>query len=152
MVQYVYGKIADRQMVINITPGDLPTAANQTAASVSWTLPAGYAVADAYIQNVGGTITSTGTLSNFYLSYGTAVSGVQYVAQTNLAAAGTVATTIAAAVPGVATTDTTTYITLTPNGSGSNWSTLTYPVGSTATMFTVTIVYRNLAAGGDSLR
>ena len=153
MTQYIYSKVADQKMTINITPGDLSSAANQTASDIKWTLPAGYAVADVYVQNVGGTITSSGTLTNLNATVGVTSTGVGYVAATDLKAAGTVATTIAAGLPGVSTTDVTVYASFTPVGSGSNWSTMTYPVATTATLYTVNIVYRNIApTAGDSLR
>ena len=152
MVQYVFGRSADRVMTINITPGDMSVAANQTATDIKWTLPAGNVIVDAYIQNTGGTVTSTGTLTNLYATLGVTSTGVGYIAQTDLKAAGTVGTTVAAAAPGIATTDTTIYASFAPNGSGSNWNTLTFPVAATATQWVVTIVYRNVASGGDSLR
>ena len=152
MVQYVFGRTADRMITINVTPADLGSGANQTAADNKWTLPAGYAIADVYVQNVGGTVTSSGTLTNLWATVGVTSTGVGYVAQTDMKAASTASTTIAAALPGVSTSDTTVYFTVVPNGSGSNWSTMTFPVASTATLFTVTIVYRALAAGGDATR
>ena len=153
MVTYSFSRAAERVMTINIAATDLPSAANQSTYTASWTLPANFIVADVYVANVGGTVTSTGTLSTLGVTVGNAVAGAQYVASTDLKAlAATATTTVAAALPGPSTTDSTVSISIIPTGAGGNWSTFSYAgaAATSATQFTVTIVYRQVL--GDSMR